>query len=491
MQHARLVGRSLAFTAASILATSLAGAQVAQQSSAKTTLAPYTFRLSTTSDVARAAFESGYDAYLEFDYVRAAANLHRAAVADTSLRVARAFELFLTQPVAPKMLADSITRLQVRNAGSAGPETMLFTSWREWVLGYPNSPLLANANARMAPEDNRLLADAHLRYGVGSAERATMARILREREPGSYRNQAYVAMGLPLADSVEAFAAMREALRLGPSQPFPHFAAGELLSRTRRLPEAIDQYSQALALDSSYYMAALSRGTAHLWLFHPAEARADFQRAAARAVYPAHRATLLRSSALTYLYEGDLDRGFRETERLARSLEAQGNVPAQVAVTHRALEFMAGARKDVRSVEEHIAARERLASQLTGDFSPGLALYWDALSWSMAEQPQRARASMEALERLIASRDYVGAAPERNAMRAMVLVAEKKYGEALALADSAPMNIHWKAIVGYRALAGQGRSVEAAQRIKPLFTMWPYASDALALPVAYALWGRN
>lgn len=191
------------------------------------------------------------------------------------------------------------------------------------------------------------------------------------------------------------------------------------------------------------------------------------------------------------MYEGDLDKAFRETERLSRSLEAQGNVPGAAAVTHRALEFMAGARKDVRSVEEHIAARQRLASQLTGDFSPGLALYWDALSWSMAEQPQRARASMEALERLIASRDYMGAAPEQNAMRAMVLVAEKRYGEALALADSAPMNIHWKAIVGYRALAGQGRNAEAAQRIKPLFSAWPYASDALALPVAYALWGKN
>jgi tetratricopeptide (TPR) repeat protein len=488
MQHPPHIATSLAIALVSVGVASSLQAQVAQAGATRVTAYPATsFRLAGT-EAAQQAFFAGFDAYLEADWVRAANEFHRAA-ADTTLRVARAFELFLTRPAPPPAIADSIMRLQSRNGGGLMIESLTFTQLRERVMANPQWSNILNAMARAVPEDNRLLADLHLRYGVGVANRVIGARMLRDRQPDSYRGHAFVALAISArADSAEAFTAMNEALRLGADKPFAHFAAGELLGRTGRTQEAIAHYTHALRLDSSFYFAAWSRGTAHLWLMHPAEARADFVLAGSRATHPPHRAGHRRAVALTYLYEGDLDRSMREMEQLARALEAEGNVPGQAALAHRALAFMAGAKKDVRAVERHIAAQKKL---LNDEEEPGLNLYWDAMSWSMAERPDRAREALNAVDRLIASRDYSLAAGDRNAARAMVLVAERKYDEALALANGTPINAHWARIVAYRVLTAQGRNDEAVQRLRTLFTATPWASDALALPVAYALWGRN
>ena len=90
-----------------------AGSQIQAGAAAKATALPVaTFGVTTTSDAARQAFDAAYDAYLDLDWVGALREFHKAAAADTALRLARAFELFLTQRYAPLKLADSIERLQ-------------------------------------------------------------------------------------------------------------------------------------------------------------------------------------------------------------------------------------------------------------------------------------------------------------------------------------------------------------------------------------------
>lgn len=486
MTHAlRLIPATVAI--ALVGATASAEGQVSQQG--RSTAIPATsFTLSTKSDIARSAFEAGYDAYLEYDWVRAAREMHRAFAEDTTFRLARAFELFLTQPVAPELLADSIARLQSRNGTPNLIESLFFTQLRERAAAKPANLLILNAMARAVPDENRILADWHEQYDAGTPNRVAGARILRDREPGSYRAQAFAALALnPRTDSAEAFQAMDEALRLGADKPFVHFAAADLMSRAGRYQDAIAHYTHAIQLDSNYYAAAWFRGDVELWLRRVADARADFRLAASRAVYPPNKATMQRAIALSYLYDGDASRAERELGRVAQMLAAQGNVPGQALVAQRDLEYVAAGRHDASGVAAHIAARKRLEAPAG---STGLEVYWDALSWSTAEQPAHAREALNQLERTIAAKDYVLAASELNAVRAMVLVAEHKDDEALALANGTPMNPHWGAIVAYRVLSARGQQEEAAKRLRAIFDTGGYAVDALALPVAYALWGK-
>ena len=480
----------LAPAAAAIVLVSTAAvsrAQISQQG--RSTAIPATsFALSTKSDVARRAFEAGYDAYLEYDWVRAAREMHRAFAEDTTFRLARAFELFLMQPVAPKSLADSIARLQIRNGAPNLIESLFFTQLRERAAGDPANALIVDAMARAVPDENRILADSHVRSGAGTPNRVADARILRDREPQSYRAQAFVALALdPRRDSSEAFRAMGEALRLGGDKPFAHYAAGDLLSRAGRYPEAIAHYTHAIQLDSNYYVAAWFRGNVELYTRRIADARADFQLAATRATYPPNKATMQRAAALTYLYDGDPARAERELGQVAQMLSAQGNVPGAVVVAHRDLEYVAAGRHDAKSVAAHVAARQRLAEPGSGS---GLDVYWDAMSWSTAGEPARAREALDQLERLVASKDYTPGAADLNAARAMVLVAEHKEDQALALANGTPMNAHWGAIVAYRVLSARGQTDEAAKRLRAIFDTGGYAVDALALPVAYSMWGK-
>lgn len=483
MAHA-LWPSALAATIA-VVSGSVSRAQVTQQG---TVIPPTSFTVSTNSDVARRAFEAGYDAYLQYDWVRAAREMHRAAAEDTTFRLAHAFELFLTQPVAPAALADSITRLQVRNGTPNLVEGLFFTQLRERAAGKPANALIVDVMARAVPNENRILADWHERYGAGTANRVAGARLLRNREPQSYCAQAFAALALdPRTDSAEAFQAMEQALRLGADKPFAHYAAGDLLSRAGRYQEAIDHYTRAIQIDSNYYVAAWFRGNVELWTRRAADARADFRLAASRAVYPPNKATMQRAIALSYLYEGDAARAERELVQVVKTLAGQGNVPGQVSVAHRDLAYLAAGRHDANGVATHIAARKPFQERGS---DPGLDIYWDALTWSTAGQAVRARDALDHLEQLVASKDYAPVPGDLNAVRAMVLAAEHKDDQALALANGKPINATWGAIVAYRVLSTRGQNDEAAKRLRAIFDTGGGAVDALALPVAYAMWGK-
>ena len=465
-----------------------AGSQIQAGAAAKATALPVaTFGVTTTSDAARQAFDAAYDAYLDLDWVGALREFHKAAAADTALRLARAFELFLTQRYAPLKLADSIERLQAHTANPNLIEGLMFTDLRERVLGQPGSAALANVVARAAPDDNRLLADWVTRNGIGSAAAVSGSRILRNRQPDSYRAQALVAMNVAApGDSAEALTAMAEALRLGGDRALSHYAAGWTMIHRRRYDDAVMHFGHALQRDSTYYAAAYYRGNVLLWLRRPAEARADFQLVARTATYPTHRAAAMRAVALSYLHEGNLDRAIQEMEQAAKTLRADGNAPDAVAAAHRHLAYLSAAKKDLPAVQRHLAAA--ISGHPNGN--NGLEYHWAAMSWSLAGQPVRARAALAHFDRIVAQGDFVSAPNAWHSAHAMVLAAEHHDTESLAQADSATGN-HFDAVSRYLVYTHQGRSADAANQMTELMPQIGYAIDALAYPVARYMWAKN
>ena len=452
-----------------------------------TALPAATFRVTTKSDAARQAFDAAFDAYLDLDWVGALKEFRNAAAADSALRLARAFELFLTQRYAPLELADSIQRLQAHSDNANLIEGLMFTELRERVLGRPGAAALANVVARAAPEDDRLLADWVSRNGIGSAAAASGSRILRNRQPNSYRAQALVAINLAApGDSAEALTAMAEALRLGGDRALSHYAAGWTMIHRRRYDDAVMHFGHALQRDSGYYAAAYYRGNVLLWLRRPAEARADFRLVARTATYPTHRTAAMRAVALSYLHEGNLDRAIQEMEQVAKTLQTEGNAPDAVAVAHRQLAYLSAAKKDLPAVQRHLAAA--IAGHPQGDNA--LEYYWAAMSWSLAGQPVRARDALTRLERIVAHGDYVPATNAWHSVHAMVLAAEHRDTEALAHADSATGN-HFDKVSRYLVYTHLGRTADAATQMTELMPQIGYAIDALAYPVARYMWAKD
>jgi tetratricopeptide (TPR) repeat protein len=441
------------------------------------------FRVNTTSEPARLAFEQGYAAMLEQDYVTAATEFARAYQLDPRLGLARAFELNLRgrSPV----IADTVDALAVRNGTANLIETLQFISIRERNAGQAGraNAVLAAA-ARSAYDDPRLLTEYHLWLAVGNATRVSIARSLRTANPSDYRAHAYVALAInAAADSADALTAMREALRLGPDRPLAHYAAGELLTRMGRLTEANTHYGHALQHNANYYLAQLGRADNTLLSLRPAEARRDYEVVVQRATFSPTAALARRVIAISYLYERNLDRALQEMTRVVREFEQEGGWRSQIGLGYRHLSIMAAMKKDVALVERSIAQ----AKSVQGE-EAGLALYWAAIAWAVAGQPARARQELNEYERVVASGAYVPGAGISEAARAMVLMAEGKPAEALTAAGTS--GNHWTWIATYQALTALGRTTEAQARLRQLLDTTVYAADAMARPAAITLYGR-
>jgi tetratricopeptide (TPR) repeat protein len=440
-----------------------------------------TLRVNTTSAEARAAFDAGLDAALDLDRARAAAEFQRAYTLDSGLRLARSYELLMRGRAAA--LADSVDRLWALNTGSQLVENLLFMSMRERHLGRNAAAnALLNAASRVAPGERRLLAEYHLWLGVGSATRAAVARSLRASEPASYRSHAYVALALPVADSAEALDAMAQALRLGASRPLAHYAAGSLLIRLRRHAEAAVHLDRALQLDPQYERAAFRRAQLGMYTRRFDETRSDLRTLASSAMSAMDRALAQRATALSYWHDGDFDSAVRELEAVATRLAGEGGWRAQIALAHEHLAVMAAARNDPAGIERHLsAASARRAAE------PGISQYWAAITWSVADRPERARAALDQYEALVRTGEHVPAATEAEAIRAMVLAAAGSFTEALEAALG--VSNYFAALARYQSLAGLGRDEEARALLLQLLNANDFALDTIAVPLIRHLHG--
>jgi tetratricopeptide (TPR) repeat protein len=109
----------------------------------------------------------------------------------------------------------------------------------------------------------------------------------------------------------EAVAAYRELLRLRPDEAPAHNALGLLLARQGRPAEAAEAFQQALRRDAQQAGYHNNLGAALAELGRPAEALACFEQAVR--LNPDH-AEAHKSRAMTWLQQGDFERGWAEYE---------------------------------------------------------------------------------------------------------------------------------------------------------------------------------
>lgn len=451
---------------------------------------PLAFQLGTTNAAARAAFDAGFAAAEEGEMARAADQYRKAYEADPQFGLARAFEHVTLNGASPES-GDAIERLRIRTGSQNLAESLLFVSLRERQAGRTGvANGLLDALARLVPSDPRFLRWYHVTLARGDATRVAIARTLRDREPQSYLAQGNLALALTAAaDEAERTKALQEALRLGPDRPFTHWVAGLVMTDARRFDEAIAHHERALTLNPRYTRSLGARAVNYLYVGRPADARRDFRQLGERMINTVDVAFARRAEALTYLHEGNQDETVKQLTRTVDVFErenAQGSTwRNQLSLAHQHLAVLAGVRKDVAAVDRAIAAQKKIYAEP----GPAGVIFWNAVSLSLAGQPERARAELASFEKLIASRDIAPAASVVAAITSMVLVAERQYDEAVrASGDSSDFVA---LLAKYQALTALGRTQDAREPLQRLLTATGYAADNVIVPLARMLYGRQ
>lgn len=125
---------------------------------------------------------------------------------------------------------------------------------------------------------------------------------------------AYLNLGLTLVDTdpAAAVAPLQKALELSPNQPGPKFLLGVAFEKTHKLPEAIEQYQAADALDGADFNIRFALGRVLLDTGHASEAEPEFR--AAADIRPDNAVARL-GLARSLVMQKHLDEGAAELEK--------------------------------------------------------------------------------------------------------------------------------------------------------------------------------
>ncbi|HEV2294743.1 MAG TPA: tetratricopeptide repeat protein [Tepidisphaeraceae bacterium] len=150
-----------------------------------------------------------------------------------------------------------------------------FLAMCEWQLGHKEESLRCYQEARvwMAKKqpDTKLVApiQAEADQLLGLERHANTYRVIAARADDAWAHHALASVLATEGKSVEAEAAMREAIRLGPAEPGRHRSLGDLLMRRGQFAEAADAYAESVRLrpdvHESHYALSLSYARRGEW----------------------------------------------------------------------------------------------------------------------------------------------------------------------------------------------------------------------------------
>ncbi len=283
--------------------------------------------VTTSSEAARAHYLRGRR---DLDLGRAIeANAHFAAAVAADSAFALAYLGGAMTASTPEDFRRNLERAE-RHAGAvADAERLLIQITRRGLEGDVEGQLqLATQLVAAHPGNPRaLLGQAGILEGMNRIEesRAALARVL-ELAPRFFAAHVQLANSYLFSeprDFDRALEHARHASALAPGEPLPHDLTGDVYRARGDLPSARDAYTRAHELDPLAAEPVQQRGHVHSFLGHFAEARADYDSAAAlgranqRGIFRAFR-------ALVSVYAGDPRAAMAELNVLAAAAPELG-----------------------------------------------------------------------------------------------------------------------------------------------------------------------
>jgi tetratricopeptide (TPR) repeat protein len=178
-----------------------------------------------------------------------------------------------------------------------------------------------------------LLADMHNALAHREEAREAVDRAL-ELQPGFAFAHMWLAWSYSVfepLDLAQAEAHARHAVELAPNEVTPHDYLGDALRQQGRLEEAAQAYTAGAELDPTNALMIQQRGHVNTFLGRFAEARADYDAAAALEPHGNRKATFLVYSPLVNVYEGRPAPAISELEAVYAAVDGMG-IPDPVAV---------------------------------------------------------------------------------------------------------------------------------------------------------------
>jgi tetratricopeptide (TPR) repeat protein len=180
-----------------------------------------------------------------------------------------------------------------------------------------------------APDDER----AHNQMGAFHFGRQDYAEAVAEYKKATTLNaafsQPYNQMGYAyrfMGQYKEAEDAFKKYIELIPNDPNPYDSYAELLMKMGRFDESIKSYEKALSVDPNFVASYVGIGNDHVFMGHPAEARAAYARLAAVARTDGERQQVHFWNAMSYVHEGATDKAVAELDKSAAIIRARNDL---------------------------------------------------------------------------------------------------------------------------------------------------------------------
>jgi Flp pilus assembly protein TadD len=285
-------------------------------------------------------------------------------------------------------------------------------------------------------------------------------------------------------DYSNALDAMSKYVKLLPSEPNPHDSYGEMLRLSGRFQEALDQYRIALKIDPTFYISQKELGETYAVMGDGERAREEYAKAIHDAPSAGLKAEYMQKAAMTYLRDkkfAEADKAYRQAGDNARALEQW----VWEARAHRIIAMyqpdQATALKELDRAEELLEAKSDVVAKSDLDEEHARILRVGVERAVLAGDQSRAGKLLANLGSMAISgsvsiqRTYSGAA-------GTVLVAEKKYREAIPVLEEDFMNP-----LSIRLLVTAYRKTHAtaqAEALRKRLLDWkiPTIEEALAVP---------
>ena len=384
---------------------------------------------------ARKLFEAGLTAFENEHYPQAVDNWRQALRRDPRFALAHLFISFVsTDPQEQKSELRSAQAL----APKASKRDRLLIKWLSSVEEEQYVPAIAAMNDLLAsyPRDKHIvfLAGRWLSNQEQYEQAGKLLQRVTQLEP------AYAAAWNQLAycyaytgDFSNAFAAMERYTALLPKDPNPQDSYAEILRMAGNYRDALEHYRRALQSDPAFQTSQLGIADTYALMGEEATARAEYDKALAKANARPEQVRYAMQSALTYVRE-------KKPKRAVAALDAaasQAHNAHAVLLEAEAYRDMALIERDNQQSLKYLEKSSAALADASGTPSPELhqeraeVLRLRALRLAAAGNADSAKQALKELDLLqqathgtALSRTYAGA-------MGSVLVDSQRYAEAI------------------------------------------------------------
>ncbi|WP_041855431.1 tetratricopeptide repeat protein [Candidatus Korobacter versatilis] len=391
--------------------------------------------LTTSSDVARRAFQGGLENIENQQSKRAHVDFRSAVRADSNFALAHLFLAYDNGNPAEEKAELQKARTLAANASK--PEQMLV----EWMAGSREGKMVPAISAlndvtSAYPEDKFLLFLAG-RWMVQQQNYEGAQRFLERavtidpNYPAALNELAYAYAGNRIFD--KAFEALDKYAKLLPGEPNTQDSYGEISLKAGRFEQAVEHYKKALEYDSTFVWSQVGLGDSYMLMGKEQQARAEYAKAAAMAPSDGDRLTWQLQSALTYMFahqHESADDAFTKVAEEASSL----HIGKQEAMAHR---LMSAYDPDLPGFLRHTADAES-ALKTRSDISKSdrdqeMALLLKSRAVRAAEfgRTDMANESLKKLSQMAESIPDNVIQQANEGAQGGVLWVQKKYAEAI------------------------------------------------------------